>query len=74
MMLKEKMFSKGSTVCPVRSTCRENSDGQYFRTLFERDWEVFVIKRDQTSGGHKWFTQCCEMLRANVQSLSATGC
>lgn len=74
MMLKEKMFSKGSTACPVRSTCRENSDGEYFKSLFEREWEVFVIKRDEASGGHNWFTLCCEMLGANVPSLSAAGC
>ena len=28
-------------------------------SLFEEQWEVFVIRRDE-SGHLKWFTLCCE--------------
>lgn len=28
--------------------------------LFERDWEVFVVRRDEGSGSFKTETACCE--------------
>lgn len=30
------------------------------RSLFERDWEVFVIRQDSVNGGFKGQTVCCE--------------
>jgi hypothetical protein len=47
------------------------------RSLFERDWEVFVIKHDEDTGKFKWFTECCERLAAKLtnarQFVSAAG-
>ena len=47
------------------------------RGLFERDWEVFVIKHDEETGKFKWFTECCERLAAKLtnakRSVSAAG-
>lgn len=54
--------------CYFRSPCKAKADRQAFRSLFERDWEVFVIKKDQQTGGHKWFTLCCESANVNVQN------
>lgn len=40
--------------------------GQDRGKLFERDWEVFVIKHDKDTGKFKWFTECCERLAAKL--------
>jgi len=60
MGLAEKMFSRSSKTCPIRSDCRKNADTKYFESLFDDRWEVFVIKRDAEKGGFEWFTLCCE--------------
>jgi hypothetical protein len=38
---------------------RESND-RYFGSLFEKDWEVFVIRRDNNAEKFDWFTLCCE--------------
>ena len=60
MGLAEKMFSRSATGCPLRSDCKKDSDRRYFKTLFDDNWEVFVIKRDREKGSYDWFTRCCE--------------
>ena len=60
MGLAEKMFSRGTKTCPVRSECRERTDRRYFDDLFQENWEVFVIKRDNDRDKFDWFTLCCE--------------
>ena len=60
MSLSEKMFSRSNKTCPVRSDCKKQSDQKPFNSLFEDEWEVFVIKRDDERGKFDWFTQCCE--------------
>ncbi len=60
MSLAEKMFSRSTTTCPLRSECEKESNNLYFDSLFESDWEVFVIKRDNETDGFDWFTLCCE--------------
>ncbi len=76
MKLAEKMFSRSDMRCPLRSDCREESDRRYFGSLFERDWEVFVIKQDRRTGTHNWFTLCCETAKINDESNinAAAGC
>ena len=64
MGLAEKMFSRATTTCPLRSDCRQESDRKYFESLFDEDWEVFVIKRDDKKGKFDWFTLCCEEANA----------
>ena len=60
MSLSEKMFSRSNKTCPIRTDCKKQSDRKYFDSLFDDDWEVFVIKRDDERGKFDWFTQCCE--------------
>jgi hypothetical protein len=60
MGLAEKMFSRSSTSCPLRSDCVRESNNRYFESLFEDDWEVFVIRRNSEAGKFDWFTLCCE--------------
>ena len=64
MGLAEKMFSRPTMTCPLRSDCRKESDKKYFESLLDRSWEVFVIKRDDEKGKFDWFTLCCETERA----------
>ena len=77
MGLAEKMFSRSSTSCPLRSDCKTQSDRKYFDALFDDDWEVFVIRRDNENAKFDWFTQCCEAANSandSVHSFSAAGC
>jgi hypothetical protein len=60
MGLAEKMFSRSSTTCPLRSDCNAATNRKFFDILFADDWEVFVIKRDDEKGRFDWFTLCCE--------------
>jgi hypothetical protein len=60
MRLAEKMFSRSTTVCPLRSECSTESNRKFVDSLFEKDWEVFVIRRDEKDGKFNWFTLCCE--------------
>lgn len=60
MALADKMFTRATKTCPVRSDCRRESNRQYFDSLFDRDWDVFVVKRDEDHGNFNWFTLCCE--------------
>jgi hypothetical protein len=66
MRLADKMFSRSSKTCPLRSKCREGANQAYFRALFEKDWEVFVIRRDKENDKFDWFTLCCEA--ANIEN------
>ena len=70
MSLADKMFSRSTQTCVLRSRCREEAGRKYVSDLFAEDWEVFVIRRDEKTGKHNWFTQCCEALEmiANVKS------
>lgn len=64
MLLSDKMSGRATTTCPFRSECKTESDRKYFDSLFNDDWEVFVIKRDNQKGTFDWFTQCCEAVTA----------
>ena len=78
MTLADKMFSRSSARCPLRSECRADANRKYFRDLFEPEWEVFVIKRDKENGKFDWFTLCCEAanIKNNVprNTISAACC
>lgn len=69
MGLSDKMFSRSTAACPLRSDCKTESDRKYFDSLFSDDWEVFVIKRDNEKGTFDWFTQCCEAALAPGQAM-----
>ena len=67
MHLAEKMFSRSTKSCPLRSDCKTRSDRRFVDALFADDWEVFVIKRnDDDEGNFRWFTLCCEAARNNA--------
>ena len=70
MTLAEKMFSRFPKWCGIRDDCRTTT-GQ---DLFSRDWEVFVIKRDERSGKLDWYTLCCEAVNENCNSSRTAAC
>ncbi|CAN5447582.1 hypothetical protein BH10ACI2_BH10ACI2_06030 [soil metagenome] len=49
-----------SEACDIRSKCRTEADREYLKSLFEREWEVFVIRQDPVTGKPKGETVCCE--------------
>ena len=64
MQLAEKMFGRSTAACSLQGDCKKESDRRFVGTLFEDDWEVFVIKRnDNDDGRFHWFTLCCEAAR-----------
>ena len=60
MELAEKMFTRSSRKCPLRSDCTKGVNQRYYASLFDEEWEVFVIKHDAEKGGFDWFTLCCD--------------
>jgi hypothetical protein len=66
MRLRDK-FNE-TTNCNFRSTCRNDADNVSGRSLFERDWEVFVIKRDPATGKYSTNTLCCEQASSDADS------
>lgn len=60
MSLADKMFSRGTKTCPIRSDCYRESNRRSIDSLFESEWEVFVVKRDNDRNKFDWFTLCCE--------------
>ena len=78
MNLAKKMFTRETKSCPMRSDCKKESDKRYFGSLFETDWEVFVVKRNSEKGLFDWFTLCCEDARPEIDdkrnNFAATCC
>lgn len=46
--------------CPIRSDCRREADKKFFTGLFDKEWEVFVIRHDEVAKKYDWFTLCCD--------------
>ena len=44
----------------LRSTCKANADKAFFSSMFEREWEVLVIRQDPLTGNFKSETICCD--------------
>jgi hypothetical protein len=60
MSLGKQKTTSAPRQCPLRSDCREKADKAYFSGLFDKDWEVFVVKRNPEKKAFDWFTLCCE--------------
>ena len=60
-MTLESLRNKAqSETCDIRSKCRTEADREYAKSLFEREWEVFVIRQDSVTGKPIGETICCE--------------
>ncbi len=61
MSLSNKMFDRSMRRSPVSRERRGSPESRHVDGLFDKDWEVFVIKRDHENGKYDWFTMCCEL-------------
>lgn len=48
--------------CHIRSACKRESDSTYFKELFEREWDYFVVKREPETGKFRPHIECCGRL------------
>jgi len=55
--------------CALRSSCKTDSDREFFSSLFERDWEVFVIRKDPETGLLRGVTICCEAVSSRQTAI-----
>jgi len=55
------MNEKSKPVCPLEQACAFEGEPRQNRDLFSRDWEVFVIKRDNSTGNLVGKTACCAL-------------
>ena len=46
--------------CYFRSTCKTEWDELFFNSMFEREWKVFLIRQDPSTGDFTGETICCE--------------
>ena len=60
MTLEDMKNPARFAACDLRSQCRIDADREFRRSLFEREWEVFVIRHDPETGKLKGETICCE--------------
>jgi hypothetical protein len=60
MDLAEQKRGSTNGQCPLRSDCREEADKAFFTGLFEKEWEVFVIRRNDETNVYESFTLCCD--------------
>jgi hypothetical protein len=58
---------RGTAACHLRSACRRESDSRYFKALFEREWDFFVVKKDEKNGDLRPHIECCGKLSAYPQ-------
>lgn len=52
MNFRDKFTAAG---CYLRSACRQDADRDAFKSLFAREWEVFVVKHDPATGKYRGF-------------------
>jgi hypothetical protein len=60
MAMNDESTRKFKSGCRFEKCEFEKEDG-YNRDLFSRDWEVFVIKRDKTTGKLVGRLACCAL-------------
>lgn len=61
-MFNKKRQKKETGHCKVGTVAEKQSDCT-FDSLFESDWEVFVIKRDEATGKLVGRTACCALAK-----------
>ena len=49
-MALNKIAKRAARTCHLRSPCKQEADRRYFKRLFEREWESFLITRDPITG------------------------
>ena len=60
MTMNDESARKFKSVCRFEK-CELDEGRNFNRDLFSRDWEVFVIKRDETTGKPVGKLACCAL-------------
>ena len=68
MSFRDKFIS---AKCYLRSICKQESDLAANRSLFEREWEVYVVKWDPSSRRYASLTLCCDSAPVNISSAAS---
>ena len=61
MVTKEKRIEKFKVGCRTTSSNTAGINAESNKNLFDREWEVFVIKRDEATGKLVGRTACCAL-------------
>ena len=61
MTAKEKRIEKFRAGCRTTSSHNSETNAKSKKDLFDREWEVFVIKRDEATGKLIGKTACCAL-------------
>ncbi len=61
MVAKEKRIEKFKAGCRATSSNNVEKNTESNKDLFDREWEVFVIKRDKATGKLVGKTACCAL-------------
>lgn len=61
MATKENRIEKFKAGCRTTSSRDAGTNAEPNKDLFDREWEVFVIKRDETTGKLVGRTACCAL-------------
>ncbi len=61
MVTKDKRIEKFKAGCRTSSLSNAGSNAEFDKNLFDREWEVFVIKREEATGKLIGKTACCAL-------------
>jgi len=61
MATKENRIEKFKAGCRTMSSNTAGTNAESNKNLFDREWEVFVIKRDEATGKLIGKTACCAL-------------
>lgn len=61
MGAKENRIEKFKVGCRTTSSLNAGENAESNKNLFDREWEVFVIKRDEATGKLIGKTACCAL-------------
>jgi hypothetical protein len=61
MAAKENRIEKFKAGCRTTSSNNAEKNIEFNKDLFDREWEVFVIKRDEATGKLAGRTACCAL-------------
>jgi hypothetical protein len=61
MVAKEKRIEKFKAGCRTMSSNIAGTNAESSKNLFDREWEVFVVKRDELTGKLVGRTACCAL-------------
>jgi hypothetical protein len=59
--MDKEYIQKLKAGCRTKAACQSENISASSKNLFEREWEVFVVKKDQTTGTLIGKFACCAL-------------